>query len=155
MNVLPDEHIYPFMKESAPLLPENAIKSAHLVLQQIHRGYQQKWCEKCPNTEFFLVRIFLYSDRKKLRIWTLFTQWKKSRIFFNECEFHFQSLIDDGGLQMYSDKCCSIYFVVLTLMTCKCFFKSLCSWETHVSLFKKITVMNSTIFIYKPSLSWF
>ena len=31
--------------------------------------------EKCPNTEFFMVRIFLYSDQKKLRIWTLFTQW--------------------------------------------------------------------------------
>ena len=31
---------------------------------------------KCPNMQFFLVRIFLYSDRKKLRIWTLFTQWK-------------------------------------------------------------------------------
>ena len=45
--------------------------------------------EKCPNTEFFLVRIFLYSvglnthslriqenrNKKKLRIWTLFTQW--------------------------------------------------------------------------------
>ena len=37
--------------------------------------------EKCPNTLFSLVRIFLYSvqiqentDQKKLRIWTLFTQ---------------------------------------------------------------------------------
>ena len=39
--------------------------------------------EKCPNTEFFLVRTFLYldsvqiqenMDQKKLRIWTLFTQ---------------------------------------------------------------------------------
>ena len=37
--------------------------------------------EKCPKTEFFLVRIFLYSvliqentDQKKLRLWTLFTQ---------------------------------------------------------------------------------
>ena len=37
--------------------------------------------EKNPNTEFFLVRIFLYSvrmlentDQKKLRIWRLFTQ---------------------------------------------------------------------------------
>ena len=37
--------------------------------------------EKCPNTEYFLVRILLYSVRiqenmnqKKLRIWTLFTQ---------------------------------------------------------------------------------
>ena len=31
-------------------------------------------CVKCPNTEFFLVRIFLCSDQKKLRIWTFFTQ---------------------------------------------------------------------------------
>ena len=38
--------------------------------------------EKYPNTELFLVRIFLYSvriqentDQKKLRIWTLFTQF--------------------------------------------------------------------------------
>ena len=31
--------------------------------------------EKCPNTEFFLVCIFLENtDQKKLRIWTLFTQ---------------------------------------------------------------------------------
>ena len=39
--------------------------------------------EKCPNTELFLVRIFVYSvwiqentDEKKLRMWTLLTQWK-------------------------------------------------------------------------------
>ena len=32
--------------------------------------------EKCPKTEFFLVCIFLCSDLKKLRIWTLFTQCK-------------------------------------------------------------------------------
>ena len=38
--------------------------------------------EKCPNTELFLVRLFLYSDwiqenkdQKKLRIWTLFMQY--------------------------------------------------------------------------------
>ena len=30
--------------------------------------------EKCPNAKFFLVRIFTYSDQKKLRIWTFFTQ---------------------------------------------------------------------------------
>ena len=30
--------------------------------------------EKCPNTEFFLVPIFLHWDQKKLSIWTLFTQ---------------------------------------------------------------------------------
>ena len=40
--------------------------------------------EKCPNTEFYLVLIFLYSDwiqentdQKKLHIWTLFAQWKE------------------------------------------------------------------------------
>ena len=51
-------------------------------------------CEKCPSTEFFLVRVFPRSrishirispysvrmrentDQKKLRIWTLFTQCK-------------------------------------------------------------------------------
>ena len=32
--------------------------------------------EKCPNTEVFLVLIFLYSDQKKTRISTLFLQWK-------------------------------------------------------------------------------
>ena len=38
--------------------------------------------EKCPNTELLLVCTFLYSDwiqentdQKKLRIWTLFSQW--------------------------------------------------------------------------------
>ena len=43
--------------------------------------------EKYPITEFFLVRIFSYSDwirentdQKKLRIWTLFTQYQ----FYNE-----------------------------------------------------------------------
>ena len=30
--------------------------------------------EKYPNKEFFLVRVLLYSDQKKHRIWTLFTQ---------------------------------------------------------------------------------
>ena len=29
--------------------------------------------EKCPSTELFLVRIFLYSDHKYFRIWTIFT----------------------------------------------------------------------------------
>ena len=43
--------------------------------------------EKCPNTEFFLVLFFPYSDRvrentdqKKLCIWTLFTQWYNLRL---------------------------------------------------------------------------
>ena len=44
--------------------------------------FDQSLREKYSNTEFFLVRIFLYSvriqentDQKKLRIWTIFTQW--------------------------------------------------------------------------------
>ena len=53
--------------------------------------------EKCPDTEYFLVRIFLYSDlrsksrysvriqentdQKKLRIWTLFTPWFLHSVF--------------------------------------------------------------------------
>ena len=47
---------------------------------------------KCPNTEFFLVCIFLYldlysvkiqknKDQKKFHIWTLFTQWRLNWIF--------------------------------------------------------------------------
>ena len=46
--------------------------------------------EKCPNTEFFMVCIILYSDwtqedtdQKKLRIWTLFTQWRFSSTSFS------------------------------------------------------------------------
>ena len=38
-------------------------------------------CKKCPNAEFVLVRILLYSvriqentDQEKLHIWTIFTQ---------------------------------------------------------------------------------
>ena len=52
--------------------------------------------EKCPNTEFFLVRIFMFlvriqenTDQKKLRIWTLFTQWTYRRIscrYFRICD---------------------------------------------------------------------
>ena len=57
--------------------------------------------ERCPNTEFFLVRIFLYlfwmqenTDQKKLRIWTLFTQWRKLRQKKRKFE---KSKEDDGG----------------------------------------------------------
>ena len=44
---------------------------------------QTHWlCEKCPNREIFLVRIFLYwvriqenTDQKNIHLWTVFTQW--------------------------------------------------------------------------------
>ena len=51
--------------------------------------------EKFPNTEFFLVRIFLYSvrvqeitDLKKLRIWTFFTQWELQSPTYNITKNH-------------------------------------------------------------------
>ena len=31
-------------------------------------------CVKCPNTEFFLIRIFPHSDEKKVCIWSLFIE---------------------------------------------------------------------------------
>ena len=36
--------------------------------------------EICPNTEVFLVRIQEITYQKKLRIWTLFTQWKSQNV---------------------------------------------------------------------------
>ena len=43
-------------------------------------------CEKCQNTEFFLVLIQENTDEKKLRIWTLFTQCSnQERPSFNCC----------------------------------------------------------------------
>ena len=53
--------------------------------------------ENCPNTEFFLTRIFLYSvpiqentDQKKLRIWTLFKQCKLVDL---QMVYNFQKLL--------------------------------------------------------------
>ena len=52
--------------------------------------YHMTLPEKCPNTEFFLVCFFLYSDwikentdQKKLRIWTLFTQYERKYSAFS------------------------------------------------------------------------
>ena len=47
--------------------------------------------KKCPNTEFFLVRIFLYSDQKKLRIWTFLNSvklLKRLRVDFSHLNKH-------------------------------------------------------------------
>ena len=41
--------------------------------------------KECPNTEVFLVRVFQQSDQKKLRIWTLFTQFVVDFIAHIEC----------------------------------------------------------------------
>ena len=62
----------------------NALYSSFLVDRLLLNSLSLR--EKCPDTKFFLVRIFLYSgqihgntDQKKLRIWTLFTH---SYVFF-------------------------------------------------------------------------
>ena len=58
--------------------------------------------EKCPNTEYFLVRIFLYSvriqenmDQKKLRIWILFVQ----------CDDAFHFILKIFSFVRYSNFC--------------------------------------------------
>ena len=58
--------------------------------------------QKCPNTEFFLVRIFPYSDQKKLRIWTLFTQWYFLTNSANETtKYSFKNNIFENHLPIY------------------------------------------------------
>ena len=46
----------------------------HIPQNKLWNTWTASQREKCPKKEFFLVRIFLYSDQKKLPIWTLFTQ---------------------------------------------------------------------------------
>ena len=57
------------------------LKNKDLLFNTVKENQKDSLREKCPNTECFLVRIFLYSvriqentDQKKFRIWTLFTQ---------------------------------------------------------------------------------
>ena len=43
--------------------------------------------EKCPNTEFFLVRIQENTVQKKISIWTLFTQYTSSNTHLSPYAF--------------------------------------------------------------------
>ena len=69
---------------------------------QVKSNLSMALCEKCSNTEFFLVRIFLYSDwiwentdQEELYIWTLFTKCEtlppqsqpKSTVFSKNTEY--------------------------------------------------------------------
>ena len=63
-----DDHEYKRSKMGSKL------QYRRVVFRIISDIYDEALREKCPNTEFFLLRIFLYSDQKKIRIWTLFTQ---------------------------------------------------------------------------------
>ena len=82
-----------FFPHARNVYPEKVLALKYLVL--INYG-KQALREKCPNTEFFLVRIFPHADwirrdtsysvrmrentdQKKLRIWTHFTKWKVHR----------------------------------------------------------------------------
>ena len=52
----------------------------HIIYDQafnnsFHKKLNPSLREKCPKTEFLLVRIQENTDQKKLRIWTLFTQY--------------------------------------------------------------------------------
>ena len=83
--------------------------------------------EKCPNTEFFLVRIFLYSvrmqentDQKKLRIWTLFTQWKVPILYFL-----LPSMLD---MFLYADNAKPFANIPTQITKRKC-------WKFHISPF--------------------
>ena len=82
-----------FLKASSHRVPLFSLTFYYNIEEKIMNTYFliiiHKWAlrEMSRNTEFFLVRIFLYSVRiqenthqKKLRIWTLFTKWRKSNL---------------------------------------------------------------------------
>ena len=88
--------------------------------------------EKCPNTEFILVRIFphldwirrdtLYSvwmwentDQEQLRIWTLFTQYKP---FANIFKFYVLIVFDFCNVLMESAKLRAWRACVLACLAC-------------------------------------
>ena len=85
--------------------------------------------EKCPNTEYFLVRIFLYSDwiqentyQKNLCIWTLFTQWAFSciNLIKDSLQKKFPSQFNNHPVfYIWSDGCASQFWsrFVFGLMT--------------------------------------
>ena len=54
------------------------IQSNQKSISNLYLGYVSKVTlrEKCPHTEFFLVRIQENTGQKKLRIWTILTQCK-------------------------------------------------------------------------------
>ena len=109
--------------------------------------------EKCPNTEFFLVRILLYSDwiqentnQKKLRIWKLFTQWK----------FFWTRMI----LEAAADRCvhsCIVVMLVLVLWS-KVITVLRMGWKIH----RHIDVLTLPFLfflhgnsVYTPVFVWF
>ena len=78
--------------------------------------------EKCPHTEVFLVRIFPYSvrirentDQKKLRFWTLFTQYillLQERRSLNPCQ-HIKAI--NYCCQVLYRRCFAVVLVNLSM----------------------------------------
>ena len=121
MSVLQSVQVFDMINHTTEKCPiQNlAVQRVNSIMRSIHKIVKHKlktccknfkvrltilWiitlCENCPNTEFFLIRIFPYldwirkvlrispylvrmrenTDQKKLRIWTLFTQCKLYRV---------------------------------------------------------------------------
>ena len=75
--------------------------------------------KKCPNAEFFLVRIFLYSDwrkkntdQKKHRIWRPSTQWK-DKIITEELKWLHENLLLFQSIKLACNVCQRDYAQVL------------------------------------------
>ena len=78
-TIYDDEHYYIIFEKASKIIFLSPF------WKKMMKVYPWRCCyslyKKCPNMEFFLVRIFLYSvqiqerrDQRKLRFWTLFTQ---------------------------------------------------------------------------------
>ena len=61
------------------------------VAESIIISFTQTLRKQCPNTEFFLVRILLYSDQKKLRIWTFERSVKHLKFSHSFLQFQSQA----------------------------------------------------------------
>ena len=100
------------------------------IIPQYFRVYWAFWmgcagfcmCEKCLHTEVFLVRIFPYSvrirentDQKKLRFWTLFTQYillLQERRSLNPCQ-HIKAI--NYCCQVLYRRCFAVVLVNLSM----------------------------------------
>ena len=119
--------------------------------------------EKCPNTDFFLVRDFLYSvriqgntEQKKLRIWTFFTQWQEGQCY------NYEGVLRNFGFkyshtpsippQLHSPILLLVTISILKLKTqhfnnsfFKLFYSFLFVFEKHLGSMDVFSNLNSTL----------
>ena len=94
--------IYLFLAEKAPKYKfKNKTSKEISIKVEANKAKWRIWalCEKYPNAEFFLVRIFLYlvriqenTDQIKFRLWALFTQWEKNKDTLKKCPLRWRSM---------------------------------------------------------------